>query len=106
MMRFRPTTPRRARTQRKRVRPPATVAPFNIPEKIVAEGPVLQRHHVNGRNIVAAEQPVSRRHLVVVELAIADRALHRADIRILSSRTLDRTHANVPETAVVNVDVL
>src|SRR5205823_5725425 len=84
----------------------AAVASFDVPENVVADGPVLQRHHVNGADVVSAEQPVGGRNPGVLENAIANRALHRARVRILSRRTLDRAHANVAEAAVVNVNAL
>ena len=84
---------------------PPPLRPRMFRKSVVTEGPVFERHHVDGGNVVAAEKPVGGRNLGVLECAVADRAFHRANIRILSGRAFDRAHADIPEPAVVNVDV-
>ena len=86
-------------------RAPAAVSPSDVPEDVITESPVFERHHVNGGNVVAAEEPVGGWDLGVLERAVSDRALHRANIRVLSRRAFDRPHADIPEPAIVNVDV-
>ena len=85
---------------------PAAVAPLDVPEDVVAEGPVFQGHHVNGGNVVAPEQPMGWWDLGVLEVAVANRASHCTDVRVLPRRTLDGAYADVPEAAVIDADVL
>src|ERR1035437_479780 len=47
--------------------PPAPVAALDIPEHVLAKGPVFQSHHVDGPDVVATEQPVGGRYLRVFE---------------------------------------
>src|SRR6185503_7368870 len=84
----------------------AAVTAFDVAKAVVAESPLLKGHHVDGADVVAAEQPVRGRHPRVLENAIADGTLHSAGIGILPRGPFDGADADVAEPAVVDVNIL
>ena len=77
---------------------------FDVYKGILANRPVLQRHHVNCRDVVAAKLPIAGRNFRVLEVAKADGAAGRN--RSLRGRAFQATRADIQEVAMIEVDVL
>ena len=83
----------------------ATVSTFDIAKNIVAESPVLERHHVDARDVIAAEKPVLGWDFCIFEIAETHRTVDGLHLRVLVGGTFDGADADIAETAVVNVDI-
>src|SRR5690349_11700726 len=82
----------------------AAVVALDVHERVVADGPVLQRHHVDRGDVVPAELPVAGRDLVVLEVAVADRA-PRGDGPSRGG-ALQAARADVQESTIINSNIL